>query len=251
MNTCYNPFSLNGKTILVTGASSGIGRSIAIECSKMGAHIIAAGRNIERLEDTISLMEGASNSYITGDLTNHDDIDNIIKNLPKIDGVVLCAGVGNSTLIPFATPEKMKLIFDINFFSQVELFRLLVKKKILTKNSSVVAISSIGGYSSFTFANTIYGSAKASLRTWMKFASKELAGKQIRVNSICPGMIDTPLIHKGTITEEQLTEDAKRYPLGHYGQPEDVAYCAVYLLSDAAKWVTGSTFVIDGGISNI
>ena len=251
MNTCYNPFSLAGKTILVTGASSGIGRSITIECSKMGATVIAAGRNIERLNETLAACEGSSNSIVTGDLSNQEDIDNIVKSLPKLDGVVLCAGIGNATLIPFATPEKIRKIYDVNFFAQIELLRLLVKKKLLVKESSVVAMSSVGGYSLFSFAHAIYGSAKAALRSFMKFASKEFANKKIRVNSICPGMIDTPLIHKGVITEEQLKEDEKLYPLGRYGKPEDVAYCAVYLLSNAANWVTGSTFVIDGGVSNI
>lgn len=251
MNTCYNPFTLEGKTILVTGASSGIGRSIAIECSKMGATVIAAGRNVGRLEETLSQMEGDGHLIVAGDLAKQEDVDSIVKSLPKLNGAVLCAGIGDSALIPFATPEKVRSTFDVNFFSQVELLRLLVKKKILVKGSSVVAMSSIGGLSLFAFAHAIYGASKASLRAWMKFASKELGVKGIRVNSICPGMIDTPLIHKGVITEEQLQEDAKSYPLGHYGQPEDVAYCAVYLLSNAAKWVTGSTFVIDGGVSNI
>lgn len=159
--------------------------------------------------------------------------------------------MGHSLPIPFATPEKVRKVFDINYFAQVELFRLLVKKKLLKKDSSAVAISSIGGVSYFAFGQTTYGTTKAALRSFMKFASKELASKKIRANVICPGMIETPLIHRGTITDEQLAEDAKSYPLGCYGKPEDVAYCAVYLLSDAARWVTGSTFIIDGGISNM
>lgn len=250
MNTCYNPFSLSGKTILVTGASSGIGRATAIECSRMGARVILSARNKERLEETLSVMDGEGHSIISGDLTVQEELETIVGSLPKLDGVVLCAGIGNNTLIPFATREKIQKIFEVNFYSQVELFRLLVKKKILIKNSSVVAICSVGGVTHFTYGNVIYGASKAALKSWMKFASKEFGIKKIRVNVICPGMTDTPLIHKGTITEEQLQEDAKKYPLGRYGKPEEIAYGAVYLLSDAAAWVTGASLIIDGGNSN-
>lgn len=250
MNTCYNPFSLSGKTILVTGASSGIGRATAIECSRMGANVIITARNSERLHETISSMEGEGHLMLIGDLTNQEDLDLIVSSLPKLDGSVLCAGVGNSTLLPFATREKFQKIFEVNFSSQVELFRLLVKKKILQRNSSVVSICSIGGIASFTYGNGIYGSSKAALKSWMKFASKELGTKKIRVNVICPGMVETPLIHSGKITEEQLQIDLRKYPLGRYGKPEDVAYGAVYLLSDAAAWITGASLIIDGGITN-
>lgn len=195
-------------------------------------------------------MEGEGHLMLIGDLTNQEDLDLIVSSLPKLDGSVLCAGVGNSTLLPFATREKFQKIFEVNFSSQVELFRLLVKKKILQRNSSVVSICSIGGIASFTYGNGIYGSSKAALKSWMKFASKELGTKKIRVNVICPGMVETPLIHSGTITEEQLQIDLRKYPLGRYGKPEDVAYGAVYLLSDAAAWITGASLIIDGGITN-
>ena len=90
---------------------------------------------------------------------------------------------------------------------------------------------------------------KDRVNSVMKFAAKEFAARKIRVNSICPGMVDTPLIHRGTISDEQLLEDQKRYPLGRYGKPEDIAFAAIYLLSDAASWVTGQDFVLDGGVS--
>lgn len=250
MNTCYNPFSLEGKTILVTGASSGIGRATAIECSRMGARVILSARNEARLRETLDCMDGDDHTMIIGDLTKAEDLERLVSFLPKLDGVVLCAGIGNTTLVPFATREKFQKIYEVNLFSQVELFRLVVKKKILQKNSSVVTISSIGGIANFTFGNGIYGSSKAALKSWMKFASKELGSKKIRVNVICPGMVDTPLIHSGTITEEQLHLDLKKYPLGRYGKPEEIAYGAVYLLSNASSWVTGTTLIIDGGVTN-
>ncbi len=250
MNTCYNPFSLEGKTILITGASSGIGRATAIECSRMGAKVIITARNVQRLKETLVAMEGEWHLMLLGDLTDQNELEKIVSSVPALDGAVFCAGIGKNTLIPYASKDMILKVYQTNLFSQIELLRLLVKKKILKKNSSVVQISSIGGTKDFSFGNVIYGSSKAALSSWMKYASKEFGQKKIRVNVICPGMVDTPLIHGGTITEEQLNEDAKKYPLGRYGRPEEIAYGAVYLLSDAAAWVTGTSLIIDGGISN-
>ncbi len=244
-----NPFSLEGKTILVTGASSGIGQVTAIVCSRMGANVIVTGRNIERLNETVSRMQNPDAVQIGADLTNADDVENLVASLPLLDGAVLCAG--NSTTLPlqFGTREKFDEMFDVNFFAPVELMRLMYKKKKLQKGASVVLVASIGGTHSFMPGNGIYGASKAALNSVMKYAAREYSSRKVRVNSICPGMVDTPLIHRGTITEEQLVEDAKRYPLGRYGQPEDIANAAVYLLSDASSWVTGHDLVIDGGFS--
>lgn len=244
-----NPFSLEGKTILVTGASSGIGQATAIVCSRMGANVIVTGRNIERLNETVSRMQNPDAVQIGADLTNADDVENLVASLPLLDGAVLCAG--NSTTLPlqFGTREKFDEMFDVNFFAPVELMRLMYKKKKLQKGASVVLVASIGGTHSFMPGNGIYGASKAALNSVMKYAAREYSSRKVRVNSICPGMVDTPLIHRGTITEEQLLEDAKRYPLGRYGQPEDIANAAVYLLSDASSWVTGHDLVIDGGFS--
>ena len=244
-----NPFSLEGKTVLVTGASSGIGQTTAIACSRMGANVIVTGRNIERLNETVGCMQNPNAVQIGADLTNADDVENLIGSLPLLDGAVLCAG--NSTTLPlqFGTREKFDEMFDVNFFAPVELMRLMYKKIKLQKGASVVLVASIGGTHSFMPGNGIYGASKAALNSVMKYAAREYSSRKVRVNSICPGMVDTPLIHRGTITEEQLLEDAKRYPLGRYGQPEDIANAAVYLLSDASSWVTGHDLVIDGGFS--
>lgn len=245
----YNPFSLEGKTVLVTGASSGIGQATAIACSCLGANVVVTGRNAERLQATVNQLQKQPAAQIEADLTNYDAVENLVASLPPLDGAVLCAG--NSTTLPlqFGTREKFDEMFDVNFFAPVELMRLMYKKKKLQKGASVVLIASIGGTHSFMPGNGIYGASKAALNSVMKYAAREYASRKVRVNSICPGMVDTPLIHRGTITEEQLAEDAKRYPLGRYGQPEDIANAAVYLLSDASSWVTGHDLVIDGGFS--
>lgn len=250
MGNDYNPFSLEGKTILVTGASSGIGEAVAIKCALMGAGVAVTGRNVERLKAVYDQLEDAPfRAQITADLTVAEDLERLVAALPPLDGAVLCAG--NSTTLPlqFGSREKFDDMFNVNFFAPVELLRLMYKKKILNKGASVVLIASIGGTHSFMPGNGVYGASKASLNAVMKYAAREFASRRVRVNSICPGMVDTPLIHRGTITEEQLVEDAKRYPLGRYGRPEDVAYGAIYLLSDASSWLTGHDLVIDGGFS--
>ena len=244
----YNPFTLKGKTILVTGASSGIGQATAIECAQMGAEVVITGRDTERLQATADLV-GTPKILIAADLTNQEDVERLVAALPPLDGAVLCAG--NSTTLPlqFGSREKFDEMFNVNFFAPVELLRLMYKKKVLQKGASVVLIASIGGTHSFMPGNGVYGASKAALNSLMKYAAREYASRKIRVNSICPGMVDTPLIHRGTITEEQLAEDAKRYPLGRYGKPDDIANGAVYLLSDASSWLTGHDLVIDGGFS--
>lgn len=249
MEANYNPFSLASKTVLITGASSGIGRETALECAHMGASVVLTGRDRDRLDETMSLIESDDKTAIIADLTVADDVERLIEALPSLDGAVLCAGNSMTLPLQFGTRDKFDDMFDINFFAPVELLRLLYKKKRLNKGASVVLIASIGGTHSFMPGNGIYGASKAALNSVMKYAAREFASRRIRVNSICPGMVDTPLIHRGTITEEQLAEDAKRYPLGRYGKPSDIAHGAVYLLGDASSWLTGHDLVIDGGFS--
>ena len=245
----YNPFSLVNKRVLVTGASSGIGRSIAIECSKLGASLVMTARNKERLAETLSMCEGEGHVVIEADLTESSALDALVNASSELDGVVLCSGIGATTPFVFSTKVKFMEVFETNFFSPVELLRLLSKKKKIKQGGSVVFIVSIGGVSKFSMGNSMYGASKASLNSVIKFCSLELAGRKVRVNGICPGMVDTPLIHGGAITDEQHAKDMENYPLKRYGNPEDIAYGAIYLLSDAASWVTGHSLVIDGGIT--
>lgn len=245
----YNPFSLAGKTILVTGASSGIGRETAIQCSKLGATVIITARNEDRLKDALSQMSGDGHRMLLAELTNQDDLDSLVGAVDVLDGLVLCAGKAMTSPFTFNTPEKYESVFKVNFFSQVELLRLLLKKKKITKNASVVFVASIGGVLGYSFGNSAYGASKAAINSTMKFCAKELAPKNIRVNSICPGMVNTPLIRGGMISEEQYQADMERYPLRRYGEPVDIALGIVYLLSDASSWVTGHSLVIDGGIT--
>lgn len=243
----FNPFTLECRTILVTGASSGIGRTTAIECSQMGANVIITGRDQARLDETFSELEGEGHLAVIADLTQEDQVQGLLEQLPVVDGVVLCAGQG--TVVPFKMADRKKQdpIFEINYFAPVELLRQLLKKKKLANGTSVVFVSSIGGVDSITIGNSIYGASKAALNSAMRFCALELAPKKIRVNSVCPGMVNTRLIKGGAVSEEQHQADMLKYPLKRYGEPEDIANGIIYLLSDASSWVTGHSLVIDGG----
>ena len=249
MDSDYNPFSLDGKTILVTGASSGIGQETAIQCSKMGAKVVITARNEERLKETFDSLEGDEHILFLAELTDQSQVESLVSQLPTLHGVVLCAGKGMTLPFPFCTREKYDDIFNVNFFAPIELLRLLVKKKKLAQGSSVVFVSSIGGVESFSLGNGVYGASKAALNSTMRFCARELATKKIRVNCVNPGMVNTKLIQGGIISDEQHKLDMENYPLKRYGEPEDIAYGIIYLLSNASSWVTGHSLIIDGGVT--
>jgi NAD(P)-dependent dehydrogenase (short-subunit alcohol dehydrogenase family) len=243
----YNPFSLEGKTILVTGASSGIGRAIAIECSKMGATIILTARNEERLNETLSLMDGAGHTIIVADLSKDDDLNQLVDKSPVLAGLVNCAGFTKTAIFPFINAESLANVMNVNFTAPTLLSAQLVKKKKFTKNSSIVFISSISGVCVCVGGNSMYSASKGAVNGMAKNMALELAMKGIRVNCVNPGMVETHIMDEGTISPEQLQEDMKKYPLKRYGKPEEIAHAVIYLLSDASSWVTGSNLVIDGG----
>ncbi len=246
----YNPFSLQDKTILITGASSGIGKAIAIECSKMGAKVVITGRNENRLKETYGLLDGENHpNYFVADLSNNEDIEALTKAMPKLDGLVNCAGLTRILPFQFATQKDFKEILEVNFFAPTEMTRLLTKSKKMNKDSSIVFISSVSGVYCSSPASSIYSASKGAVNGVIKGIALDLAPRGIRVNSVNPGMIDTDIFLDSVISKEQLEEDAKRYPLKRYGKPEEVAHAAIYLLSDASRWVTGSNLLIDGGFT--
>lgn len=242
-----NPFSLKEKKILVTGASSGIGRSICIECSKLGATVILTARDLNRLEDTLKEMHGENHEIVVCDINKDNELVNLVDKIPRLNGVVLCAGMAYTSPIQFNSRDKFKEIFETNFFSPIELLRLLYKKKKLEVSSSIVFIASIAGLVSFNPGNSIYGASKSALNAFMKYCVKEFAPRRIKVNSICPGMVETPMIHKGTFTEEQYNLLISRNPLKRFAKPEDIAYATAFLLSDASSYINGTSLIIDGG----
>lgn len=243
----YNPFTLKGKTILVTGASSGIGKAIAIECSRMGATLAISGRNSQRLNETFRMLEGEGHNQFITNLANEKDCAYLVENLPVLNGIVHSAGITELNPFQYIKKEDLENIFSVNFISPAMMTNAIIRNKKLNKESSIVFISSISGVQISYIASCSYSATKGAVNGMMKGMALDLAGRKIRVNSVCPGMINTDILKEGKITEEQLVEDSKKYPLKRYGNPDEVAYAVIYLLSDASKWVTGSNLVIDGG----
>lgn len=245
----YNPYSLEGKTILVTGASSGIGKSAAIECSKLGAKVIITARNEERLRQTFENLEGEGHIMKLCDLNDSTQIEKMVQDLPEVQGVINNAGFTKILPIPFIDEGSLKDLLQVDTVAPILILKNLVKKKKLKTGASIVFTSSMAGLGKATVGNTMYVACKGAISAFIQGAALELAPKGIRVNAVCPAMVDTGILDSGTISSEQLETDKHNYPLGRYGKPQDIAWAMAYLLSDASAWVTGINLVIDGGYS--
>lgn len=244
----YNPYSLEGKTILVTGASSGIGRATAIECSKMGAKVVVTARNEERLKQTLETLEGEGHQMILCDLTNEENLNALVENTPLLDGLVCNAGINKLVPIRQLKAADLNYIFSVNTFSPIILLQKLLKKKKIADNASVVFTSSISGIGAAAVGESMYIASKGAISAFVKAAALELSKKGIRVNAVCPGMVVTDMSDAYDLNEGE-NEDLKNYPLGRYANPEDIAWGIIYLLSNASRWVTGTNMVIDGGLT--
>ncbi len=242
----FNPFTLEGKTVLVTGSSSGIGRGVAITCAKMGAAVVLNARNRQKLETVLGLLPEGEHRILDADLTRESDLRELVEQLPKLDGVVHCAGVGQRTLCKMLTGENVDSLMNINFRAPVLLQQALLQGKKINKCASVVFIASIATWSP-SIGNAIYSASKGAIVSYANCLSLELAPQKIRVNCISPAMVWTELIMQDGFDKEQFEEDEKKYPLKRYGTPEDVANLVVYMLSDASSWMTGSNVKISGG----
>lgn len=243
----FNPFSLEGKTILVTGASSGIGRETAILCSKMGAKVVVTARNVERLIKTFNCLNGSGNGLIIADLLNSEQIDSLAAETPELDGIVHCAGIGDRTPLKMARGKDIERVMKANFEGPVLLQRTLLKNKKVKPSASIVFIASRAPFAP-TPGNGLYAASKGALIAYAKVLGLELASQLIRVNCICPAMVWTELVyHDAELTGVDYSETEKAYPLKRYGKPEDIANLVVYLLSDASNWMTGSCVDITGG----
>ena len=241
-------FDLSGKHVLITGASSGIGRSTAVLSASLGATLTIIGRNEKRLNDTLSSLSGEGHKAVCCDLTCPDSVNDMVDSLPLLDGIVYCAGVQETCLTKNIDNQVLDKLMNTNFRSTVLLNSQILKKKKLKKNSSVVFISSVTALRCAEIGNAIYSSTKAAITSFARVLALELASRRIRVNIVSPGMVHTPLLDQLDITAEQFRQDEHNYPLG-YGKPEDVANTVAFLLTDATKWMTGSDIVLDGGLT--
>ncbi len=241
---------LSGKTIIVTGASSGIGRQAAIQISKNGGNVIISGRDKERLSGTFESLDGADHKMIAADLLNEDEINDLVSGLPKINGIVHCAGIVGPTPVKFIRKENVNKLMRINFEVPVLLTsRILLMKKLLD-NSSIVFMSTVATKMPY-FGGALYNSSKSAIESYSKTLALELVKKGIRSNCISPGLVNTPLIKKPVtegqmeLVDESLGRYLKKYPMG-IGEPEDVSNAIIFFLADESKWISGTNLVMGG-----
>lgn len=251
MSTNPNPFTLEGKTILITGGAGGIGSATARACVAMGARVVLTDIREDALKSVIESLPapscGGENQYFTADLTKPEELDALVAFCPSLDGLVCNAGVMKLTLTQFITEEELTRIQKINLNAPILLTRSLLKKKKIGRCGSIVFTASAAGIYRVSIGNAIYATTKCGIDAFMRTVALEFGPKGIRCNSVNPGMVETALI--GTFTEEEKERERQNYPLRRFAQPEDIANGIVYLLSDASAFVTGTALKIDGGMT--
>lgn len=244
-----NPFQLNNKIIFITGASSGIGRQIAISCSAMGAKVVISGRDEKRLKETFSLLNGEGHSQFISDLTDEKQRNELVDALQPVDGVVHSAGIVLPVPVKFIAEKHLRSVMGINFESAVLLIAHLLKNKKLNEKASLVFFSSVSVNHPYS-GGSLYSASKGAIEAYSKTLALEIYQKKMRSNVIIPAMVRTPL-YEETINQgmyRNVDEYESKYPLG-IGRPEDVANAAIFLLSDASCWVTGTSLLLDGGFT--
>lgn len=249
-----NQFSLTDKNIVITGASSGIGKQCAISCSQMGANVVLIARNEERLKETCNLLNKGNHLYFSQDITEYDKIESIISEivskLGKIHGFIHSAGLEVTLPLKMMKPEYYEKLFSINVISGFESARIISQKKYFDSNgSSFVFIASVRGFLGEPGAIG-YCSSKGALISGVKAMALELINRNIRVNCVSPAIVETDMTKKlfDNIPEDSKNEILKMHPMG-FGKPEDVANACIFLLSDASRWITGTNLIVDGGYS--
>lgn len=247
-----NPFSIHNKTILVTGASSGIGRGCAIILSRQGANVIISGRNKEKLLSTLSEMEGDGHKMVLADLSLQENITKLAEECPILDGYLHSAGILKLCTTKSVNRQILEESFNTNVQAPIMLTNALLRKKKLKSKSSIVYISSLSGVFIGGTGEISYSATKGALSGYMKTAALELGPRNIRVNTICPALVPTDLSkqYHEIVSEEILkAEIPTKYPLGRMGTTDDVANAAIFLLSDASSWITGTNLILDGGLT--
>ncbi|MCS4511202.1 SDR family NAD(P)-dependent oxidoreductase [Xylophilus ampelinus] len=246
-----SPFSLSGKRILVTGASSGLGRQIAIVCAASGAQMVICGRNSDRLQESLSQLAGEGHVTITGDLTDDAVIASTVESAGSIDGVVHCTGISIPMPARMARREFVERLYNINVFTPQLLTNQLLARNKINRNGSILFMSSSAAVRG-VHGTSIYAGTKAALIAAARCIALETAKRGIRVNCLAPDLVETPMLYGSGAnmpTDQWLEEQRAIHPLG-LGTPDDVANAAVFFLSPASRWITGTTLIMDGGITH-
>jgi NAD(P)-dependent dehydrogenase (short-subunit alcohol dehydrogenase family) len=248
-----NPFSLKNRNIIITGASSGIGRQCAISFSRMGARLILLARRENKLKETIALLDKGNHLYYSVDLTDFKLLEPLISDAVEksgeISGLVHCAGKEITLPLNMINNKLYDDIFSINVFSAFELIKVITNKKYCSPGASIVLIASINSMVGNT-GLSLYSATKGAMVSAVRSISAELAFKNVRINCISPGLVKTEMFDTlyDKISPEQIVKTISEYPLG-IGSPEDVANACIYLISDASRWVTGTNLIVDGGFT--
>lgn len=246
----FNPYTLKGKIILITGGAGGIGSEVARVCSKLGAKIVLTDIREDALNEALSSLtkvETGEHIAIKADLTNAVELNSLIEQIPEIDGFVCNAGVMKLVLTQFITEEELTRIQKINLNAPILLTRAILKKKKIKKGGSIVFTASAAGVYRVSEGNAIYATTKCGIDAFMRTVALECGPKGIRCNSVNPGMVETALI--SGFTDEQKEKEMQNYPLRRFAKPEDIALGIAFLLSDASSFVTGTALKIDGGMT--
>ncbi|MBP5505167.1 MAG: SDR family oxidoreductase [Bacteroidales bacterium] len=246
----FNPYSLEGKSVLITGGAGGIGSEVARVCARLGARIILTDIREDALKVALSSLKevgGSNHIAIHADLTNAEELNNLVEQLPEINGFVCNAGVMKLVLTQFITEDELSRIQKINLNAPILLTRAMLKKKKIKKGGSIVFTASAAGIYRVSAGNAIYATTKCGIDAFMRTVALEYGPKGIRCNSVNPGMVETALI--SGFTEEQKQKEMQNYPLRRFAKPEDIALGIAYLLSDASSFVTGTALKIDGGMT--
>ena len=250
-------FSLVGKTVVITGASSGIGRACAIICSHAGATVVLIGRHEGRLDETLGMMDNPAMHFVrVFDLANDlDSCDVLVKGITakvgKIHAIIHAAGVPST--LPFRSLNQKHLneVFQTNVFGATLLTKHMVRAaSFCEEGGSIVFITSVMGMVGEN-AKSVYGMSKGALIAGAKTMALEYADKGIRFNCVSPGVVITPMSMQSEYSKNETAMGIveKKHPLG-FGTPEDVANACVFLVSDASKWITGTNLVVDGGYTS-
>lgn len=242
-----HPLSLQGKHILVTGASSGMGKEFAKMIAEQGGQVTLLARNVERLNQAKESLNGEGHQICACDLTDEQQLKEAVGAMHPLDGIVLCAGINEFVPVKFIRQEKIERIFQTNYFSQLMLLRMLLKKKLVNKGASIVFISSVSSMMGVQ-GTLLYASSKGAINSAVRVLASELAGQKIRVNAILPGIVRTEMLSSTNIDEEAFMKQEEQYPLG-LGTPEDVGNAVLFHLSDGSRWLTGQCMIIDGGLT--
>lgn len=204
-------------------------------------------RNEERLNETLESMDGSGHSVLVCDLTDEEQLKEAVSQTEPLDGIVFSAGINEFVPVKYVKQEKIDKLFQTNYFSQLILLQMLLKKKLVNKGASIVFISSVSSEMGIP-GTLLYASSKGAINSAVRVLASELSPRNIRVNAILPGIVRTEMLAGTNVSEEQFTEQEEQYPLG-LGTPEDVGYAVIYHLSDASRWLTGQSMVLDGGLS--